>query len=110
MKILQMKKDNLIDEHITKFRMMVSESKLDIPVIIDLFRETLAMPLQKRILTLESPPKKLEDWYGWATKLDHQWRRIMRIMGSDNTNQGQGRAGPSNRRFFRKEKDLNAMD
>jgi len=112
MKMLRMKREDSIDEHIAKFRMMVSESKLDksSPVIIDLFRETLSMPLQKRILTLESPPKKLDDWYEWATKLDHQWRRMMRIMGRNNTNQGQGKAGPSNRRFFRREKDPNAMD
>src|ERR1700678_532895 len=64
-----MKREDSIDEHIAKFQMMVSESKLDksSPVIIDLFRETLSMPLQKRILTLESPPIKLEDWYDWAT-------------------------------------------
>src|ERR1700678_3238402 len=112
MKTLRMKKDDSIDEHIAKFRMMVSESKLDksSPVIIDLFCETLAMPLQKQILTLKSPPKKLEDWYEWATKLDHQWRRMMRIMEQTNTNQGQGRAGPSSRQFFRKENDPNAMD
>src|ERR1700678_2967164 len=112
MKMLWMKREDSIDEHIAKFRMMVSESKLDksSPVIIDLFRETLSMPLQKRILTLESPPKKLDDWYEWATKLDHQWRRMMRIMGRNNTNQGQGKAGPSNRRFFQREKDPNAME
>jgi hypothetical protein len=52
----------------------------------------------------------LEDWYEWAIKLDHQWRRMMRILGRTNTNQGQGKAGPSNRRFFRREKDPNAMD
>src|ERR1700678_4680563 len=69
MKLLRMKKEDSIDEHIAKFRMMVSKSKLDksCAVIIDLFRETLAVPLQRRILTLESPPKKLEDWYDWAT-------------------------------------------
>jgi hypothetical protein len=112
MKTLQMKKDDSIDEHIAKFRMMVSESKLDksSPVIINLFQETLAMPLQRRILTLESPHKKLKDWYEWATKLDHQWRRMMRILGQNNTNQGQGRARPSNRRFFKREKDPNTMD
>src|SRR5271155_4448035 len=48
MKTLWMKKDNSIDEHIAKFRMMVSKPKLDksSPVIINLFREMLAMPLQ----------------------------------------------------------------
>src|ERR1700678_4450857 len=70
----------------------------------------LVMPLQKQILTLESPPKKLEDWYEWATKLDHQWRRMMRIMRQTNVTQGQGKAGPLNRQFFQKEKDPNAMD
>jgi hypothetical protein len=39
MKILRMKKDDSIDEHIVKFRMLVSESKLDklSPGIIDFF-------------------------------------------------------------------------
>jgi len=48
-KTLWMKKDDSIDEHIAKFRMMVSKSKLDksSPIIIDLFHEMLAMPLQK---------------------------------------------------------------
>src|SRR5271155_4260701 len=35
---------------------------------------------------------------------------MMRIMGQTNTNQGQGRAGPLNRRFFKREKDPSAMD
>jgi hypothetical protein len=49
MKLLQMKKDNSIDEHIANFRMLVSESKLNksFPVIIDFFRETLGFPLQR---------------------------------------------------------------
>jgi hypothetical protein len=49
MKTLRMKKDDSIDEHIAKFRIMVSESKLDksSPVIINLFCKTLAMPLQR---------------------------------------------------------------
>ena len=38
-KILQMKKDDSIDEHIAKFRMLVSESKLDklSPIMINFF-------------------------------------------------------------------------
>src|SRR6202789_3718207 len=35
---------------------------------------------------------------------------MMRVMGRTNTNQGQGKAGPSNRQFFQREKDPNAMD
>src|SRR5271168_950358 len=111
MKLLRMKKDDSIDEHIAKFRMLVSESKLDksSPVIIDFFRETLGFPLQRRIMTLENPLKKIDDWYEWATKLDHQWRRMQRIMGRTQTNHP--KTGTSNRRFFpRKERDPNTMD
>src|SRR6202522_4210122 len=88
MKLSRMKKDDSIDEHIAKFRMLVSESKLDksSPVIIDFFRETLGFPLQRQIMTLENPPKKIDDWYEWATKLDHQWRRMQRIMGRTQKN------------------------
>jgi hypothetical protein len=48
-----MKKDNSIDKHIVKFRMLVAESKLDksSPVIINFFRETLGLPLQQHIMT-----------------------------------------------------------
>src|SRR6202522_2821236 len=48
MKLLRMKKNDSIDEHIAKFRMLVSESKLDksSPVIIDFLRKTLGFPLQ----------------------------------------------------------------
>ena len=46
MKMLRMKKEDSIDKHIAKFRMMVFlKLKLDksSPVIIDLFRETLSI-------------------------------------------------------------------
>jgi hypothetical protein len=60
-------------------------------------------------MTLENPPKKLEDWYEWATKLDHQWRRMQRVMGR--TQQNHPKVGISNRQFFpQKDKDPNTMD
>src|SRR5271168_1341293 len=97
-----MKKDDSINKHIAKFRMLVSESKLDksSPVIIDFFRETLGLPLQQRIMTLKNPPKKLDNWYKWATKLNHQWRKMQRVMGR--TQQNHPKTGMTNRRFFSK--------
>jgi hypothetical protein len=49
MKNLQMKKDDPIKEHIAKFKSLVFESHIeaDSPVIIDMFRETLTIPLQR---------------------------------------------------------------
>src|SRR5271155_5873457 len=73
MKELRMKIGESMDDHNAKFKMLVLESKLgtESAAVIDLYRETLPIPLQRRILTLEKPPKTLEDWYQWATTLDH---------------------------------------
>ena len=40
--------DTLIDEHITKYKMLITKAKLkdDNPIVIDLFRETLSTSLQ----------------------------------------------------------------
>src|SRR5271168_740478 len=60
-------------------------------------------------MTLENPPKKIDDWYEWATKLNHQWRRMQKIMGRTQTNHP--KTSTSNKQFFsRKERDSNAMD
>ena len=78
MKELRMKSGESIDDHIAKFKMLVSESGLGSAsaAVIDLFRESLPIALQRRILILESPPKTLDDWYRWATTLDHSWKRM----------------------------------
>ena len=53
-----------IEEHISKFKMLVTRSKLEKnDAVIEYFRETLPISLQKNILTLETPPSTLEKWY-----------------------------------------------
>ena len=49
LKTFQMKVGNSINEHVAKFRILLSESRLDnkSPIAIDLFRETLTIPLQR---------------------------------------------------------------
>src|SRR5271156_3800755 len=83
MRELRMKIGDSIDDHVAKFKMLVSESGLGTTsaAVTDLFRESIPIPLQRRILTLEKPPKTLEEWYDWATKLDHSWKRMQRITG-----------------------------
>ena len=75
MKELQMKQSDSIDDHVAKFKMLVTNSGLGTTstAIIDLFRESLSVPLQRWILTLEKLPKTLNEWYHWTTNLDHQW-------------------------------------
>jgi hypothetical protein len=116
MKMLRMK-DNSIEEHNARFKMLVTKSKLDSasPAVIDYYRESLNIPLQRRILSLENPPKTLPEWYDWAAKLDNNWRRMQRILGrtkeSNERNNYQGKKKNEFKRQFNfTRKDPNAMD
>ena len=82
MKSLQMG-NGTIEEHNARFKMIVTKSKLDAmsSAVIDYYRETLNLPLQRRILSLENPPKTLLEWYDWAAKLNNNWRKMQRILG-----------------------------
>src|SRR5271156_4856910 len=102
MKELRMKIGESVDDHTAKFKMLVSESGLgtESAAVIDLFCETLPIALQRRILTLDN-------WYKWATTLDHSWKRMQKITGrtADSSKKGGG-SNSNNRRFvFPKRKD-----
>ena len=116
MKMLRMKESS-IEEHNAKFKMLVTKSGLDSksPAVIDYYRESLNIPLQRRILSLENPPKTLQEWYDWAAKLDNNWRRMQRILGrnkeSNDRNNNQGKKKNEFKRQFNfTQKDPNAMD
>ena len=78
MKQLRMKQSDSIDDHIAKFKMLVVASKIgtESSVVVDLFRESLFVALQSRLLTLEVPPKTLDKWYTKARNLDNAWKRM----------------------------------
>ena len=65
----EMKMGNaLIEEHVAKFKMLVTKLKLEKnEAVVEYFRENI--PLQKNIMTLEKPPTTLNEWYEWAIKL-----------------------------------------
>ena len=65
MKNLRMKYDDDIDKHIMMFATLLSELCLDkkSAVIVDIFRETLPVKLQSKIMNLEIPPNDLDGWY-----------------------------------------------
>ena len=112
MKNLWMKRDDPIKEHIAKFKSLVSGSQIeaDSPVVVDMFRETLTIPLQRRILTLKTPPTTLNKWCDWAMKIDHNWRRMQMVVGRTQANQIKGKGQQKKFYFPRKEQDPNAMD
>ena len=58
--------------------MLLTKSKLDktSPAVIDYYRETLNLPLQKQLLGLELPPTSLQEWYDKSTKYDNLFQKI----------------------------------
>ena len=69
--------NNSIEEHVSKFKMLVTKSKLEKnDAVAEMFRETLPIPLQKNILSLATPPSKLDEWYDWAVKLQNNFLRM----------------------------------
>jgi hypothetical protein len=79
---LRKMKNELIDEHIAKFKMLAAKSKIDTtnPLTIELFKETLPWDLTLQLMRLETPLKTINDWYEWAAELDHQHTKINRAV------------------------------
>ena len=101
-----------IDEHVTKFKMLVTRSGLsDSTAIMDFFRETLPTLLQKQVMTCENPPVTLKEWYEKATKFHSNWQKMQCMFGRKNKP-----AQPISQTKWRfqfpakKEWDPNAMD
>ena len=109
MKRLRMANNSNIDEHVAKFKMLVTQSGLsDLTAVMDFFRETLPTPLQKQVMTCENPPTTLKDWYEKATKFHSNWQKMQRIFRTPAQSTSQ-----TKRKFqfpMKKEQDPNAMD
>ena len=83
-----------IEEHVSKFKMLVTKSKLEKnEAVVEYFRKTLPIPLQKNIMTLEKPPTTLNKWYEWAIKLHNNFV-CMKSAIAKSQNQG-GNAPPT---------------
>ena len=91
--------------------MLLTKSKLNktSPAVIDYYRETLNLPLQKRLLGLEVPPTTLQEWYDKATKYNNLFRTIQRITGRGRANNDK-KEEPKKKAWTFTKKDPNAMD
>ena len=118
MKEMRMGNNTSIEEHVSKFKMLVTRSKLaKNDAVIEYFRETLPISLQRNILTLETPPTTLDKWYEWAVKLHNNYLRMKNAIaktqnrGGSNTStmKKTNKWGP---RFYFEppQKDPNTMD
>ena len=106
--------NNMIEEHIAKFKMLVTTSDLNSnsPAVVDYFHVTL--PLQRKILNLENPPKTLKEWYNWAQKINNNFWRMQHILGWGNdrklVNHEKKKEERSGQQWTFQRKDPNAMD
>jgi Ty3 transposon capsid-like protein/Zinc knuckle len=108
-----------IEEHVSKFKMLVTKSKLaKNDAVAEYFRETLPVPLQTRIMSLPTPPTTLDDWYKWAIQLQNNYIRMQSAINkargnhattNTNTKKTNDR-GPRRFYFDHSQKDPNAMD
>jgi hypothetical protein len=109
---LRKKKNESIDEHIAKFKMLAAESKIDTtnPLSIELFKETLPWGLTLELMRLETPLKTIDDWYKWAATIDHWFHKVNQVIERMRGNSGKEKAPQQKYYFPRKEQDPNAMD
>jgi hypothetical protein len=72
-----------MENHVANFKLAVTQSGLDkdSAAVIDYFRESLTIPLQKWIMTIEDPPTTLEDWCKWALKMDANYKKMQQVIG-----------------------------
>jgi Zinc knuckle len=106
------KKNELIDKHIAKFKMLAAESKIDTmnPLSIELFKETLPWALMLQLMRLETPLKTIDDWYEWVASLDHRFHKLNRVIEQTRGNSGKEKTPQRKYYFPRKKRDPNAMD
>ena len=109
-----------IEEHVAKFKMLVTKSKLaKNDAVVEYFRESLPIPLQRNIMSLPTPPTDLNGWYEWAVKLQNNFMRMKNAISktqnrggntTSNSNKKPTERGPRRFYFDQSQRDPNAMD
>ena len=110
-KITALKMGNAsIEDHIARYKILITKAGIlkNFPAAIDYFRKSLNVPLQKQLLNLPTPPTTLDEWFKWASHLDNNYQKTLRIFGRTSNNK---KEEPKRHwHFQRRERDPNAMD
>jgi hypothetical protein len=106
------KKNESINEHIAKFKMLATKSKIDTmdPLSIKLFKETLPWGLTLELMKLETPLKTIDNWYEWVATLDHRFHKVNWAIKQTRGNSGKEKTPQWKYYFSQKERDPNAMN
>ena len=113
-KQLKFSNNKSIDEHVSKFKLLVAQSGLrQSMAIIDLFWETLPYSLQRPIITMEFSPTTLDGWFDKAIVFHNNWKKAQRYLRWGRTTTKTKWEEPIKKKFFyppKWERDPNAMD
>ena len=72
----------LIEDHISKFKALLTQSGMKKSLlVINYFRQTLLINLQRKIMLLENTPVMLDDWYKWTKQVDKTYKKMQRMLG-----------------------------
>jgi cell fate (sporulation/competence/biofilm development) regulator YlbF (YheA/YmcA/DUF963 family) len=95
-----------IEEHVAKFKMLVTQSKLTKnDAVVEYFRETLPLSLQKDIMKLPNQPANLDGWYEWAIRLQNNFIRMRNAIAKTQARGSQQSKGNNNAQDTRKTND-----
>ena len=110
MKNLRYNNKTSIEDHISKFRTLLTQNGMKESIsVIDYFRQTLPINLQRKIMLLDNPPTTLDEWYKWTKQVDNTYKKTQRMLGRVPKRKDDKKDKPKKRWTFAK-KDPNAMD
>ena len=82
MKNLQYDMKASIEDHISRFKTLLSQSGMKESIlVIDYFRQTLPINLQRKIMLLNNPPITVDDWYKWMKQVNNTHKKTQRMLG-----------------------------
>ena len=82
MKTLRYDPKTSINDHISRFKGLMTRTGMKESLsIIDMFRETLPVNLQRKVMLLDVPPTKLEEWYKLASRVDNCYKKTQKMLG-----------------------------
>ena len=109
MKNLRYDTKTSIEDHISRFKTLLSQSGMKESIlVIDYFRQTLPINLQRKIMLLDNLPITLHDWYKWTKQVDNTYKKTQRMLGQI-PEKKDTKEEPKKRWNFPK-KDPNVMD
>ena len=101
MKQLKFTNDKSIDEHVSKFKLLVAQSGLGQSIaVINLFREMLPYSLQWPIITTEFSPTTLDGWFDKAIVFHNNWKKAKRYLRQGRTTTETKQEEPIKKKFF----------